>query len=289
LRSIQKDSSVFIASAKTRAAPPADIRPSSVHTELKPMNTTLSSASAIQAARKRTRFSVYLALAMLAAAIAIAGFWRTYFGALFSLKSHAEWLVHVHAAVFMGWIVLVGAQAHLAMRGRIALHKRVGRFGMVYGMVLVVVGLGFALIMFARRVADLGPDNLKGGFLVPLTDMFLFSVFLAGAWITRARPEFHRRFILLATTILLIAAVGRPFGGTTSVATRDVLPFLLVWLSPVWIAMSYDAIKHRIVHPVYLFGALLLIGLRYRQLIRETDTWMAISRAFAHWVAKHLL
>ena len=253
------------------------------------MNTTLSSATvANAAARRRSHLSVYIALALLAATIAIAGFWRTYFGALFTGRSQAEWLVHVHAAVFMGWIVLVGVQAFLAMRGRIALHKRIGRWGMAYGGVLVAVGLAFAVITFTRRVAAVGPDNLKGGFLVPLTDMFLFSVFLAGAWITRARSEFHRRFILLATTTILIAAVGRPFGGTTSVALGDVIPFLLVWLSPVWVAMLYDGFKYRIVHPVYAIGALLLIALRYRQLIRETDTWMAISRAFAHWVAKHL-
>ena len=118
--------------------------------------------------------------------------------------------------------------------------------------------------------------------------MSTFAIFLAAAWITRARPEFHRRFILLATTSILVAAVGRIFGGTASVALRDVVPFLLVWLSPIWVAMLYDGLKHRLVHPAYAFGALLLIAVRYRQLIRDTDTWMAISRAIAHWVAKHL-
>ncbi|MBC8025750.1 MAG: hypothetical protein H7Y89_07150 [Steroidobacteraceae bacterium] len=255
------------------------------------MSTTLSSApAATSPPSKRTRFSVYIPLALLAAAIAIAGFWRSYFGALFSGRSQAEWLLHLHAAVFMGWIALVGFQAYLAMRGRIALHKKIGRFGMAYGALLVVVGLGFALILFTRRVAELGPENItRGPLLSPITDMFVFSVFLAGAWIMRARPELHRRFILLATTTLLIAAVGRTSGGTASVAARDVIPFLIVWLSPVWLAMLYDWVKHRTVHGVYVFGGLLLVALRYRQLIRETDTWIATIRAFAHWVAKHLL
>jgi hypothetical protein len=75
------------------------------------------------------------------------------------------------------------------------------------------------------------------------------------------------------------------FGGTASVALADVIPFLLVWLSPLWIAMLYDGIRHRILHPVYLFGAVLLVLLRYRQLLRETDTWMAIS----HWIAERLM
>jgi hypothetical protein len=115
--------------------------------------------------------------------------------------------------------------------------------------------------------------------------MAAYSIFLAGAWFTRKRPEFHRRFILLAANTILIAAVGRLFGGTASIALRDVIPFLLLWLSPLWAAMLHDGWRHRIVHPVYLFGATLLVALRYRQLIRETDTWMAIS----HWIAVRLM
>jgi len=219
------------------------------------------------------------------AAIAVTGFWRTYFGALFASRTQAEWLVHLHAAVFMGWIVLVILQSWFAISGRTALHVKVGKFGMLYGAVLVVVGLSFSLVMFARKVAEVGPDGTRGGFLTPLTDMITFALFLGGAWIYRKRPEFHRRFILLAANGILVAAVGRMFGGTASVAIGDVVPFLLVWLSPLWIAMAYDAIRHRIIHPVYVFGALVLVAVRYRQLVRETDGWQAIS----HWIAERLV
>jgi hypothetical protein len=240
------------------------------------MNASLSSL--------RIRPSIVIPVAILMAAIAVIGFWRTYFGALFAGHSQAEWLIHVHAAIFMGWIGLVTLQSYLAISGRTALHVTVGRIGMMYGAVLVASGLAFATIMFSRRVAAVGVDGVKGGFLVPLTDMLTFSIFLIGAWRTRNRPESHRRFILLATNTLLVAAVGRASGGTSSVALGDVVPFLLVWLSPLWIAMLYDGMRHRMVHPVYAWGALLLIALRYRQLLRETDTWMAIS----HWLAERL-
>jgi hypothetical protein len=242
------------------------------------MNASLSSL-------RPFRPSIFIPLAALMAAIAIAGFWRTYFGPLLLAGRSYEWIVHVHAAVFMGWLVLVAVQSWLAMTGRTALHIRVGRIGMAYGVGLILVGLGFSLIMFARRIGVEGVDGVRGGFLVPLTDLGAYSIFLAGAWITRKRPEFHRRFILLAANTILIAAVGRLFGGTASIALRDVIPCLLVWLSPLWIAMLHDAWRHRIVHPVYLFGAALLVALRYRQLIRDTDTWMAIS----HWIAVRLM
>ena len=242
------------------------------------MNAVLSSV-------RRTRLSIVIPLALLMAALAIAGFWRTYFGALFTGNSHAEWIFHLHAAIFMGWIGLVPLQSYLAITGRTALHLKIGRFGMAYGAALVVFGLSFSLVIFARHVAEVGPDGTRGGFLTPLTDMLTFALFLGGAWFYRKRPEFHRRFILLATNAIIIAAIGRMFGGTTSIAIRDVIPFLLVWLSPLWIAMAYDRIRQRIVHPVYAFGALVLIAVRYRQLVRETDGWQAIS----HWLAAQLM
>ena len=77
----------------------------------------------------------------------------------------------------------------------------------------------------------------------------------------------------------------RLFGGTASVAARDVIPFLLVWLSPLWIAMAYDGLRHRILHPVYVWGTVTLVALRYRQLVRETDAWMAISQ----WLAERFI
>jgi len=242
------------------------------------MNALLSSA-------RRARFSIVIPLALLMAAIAVTGFWRSYFGALFTGRSHAEWIFHLHAAIFMGWIGLVILQSYFAVTGRTALHVKVGKFGMAYGAALVVFGLSFSLVIFARHVAEAGPDGTHGGFLTPLVDMLTFSLFLGGAWFCRKRPEFHRRFILLAANGILVAAVGRMFGGTTSIAIRDVIPFLLVWLSPLWIAMAYDWIRHRIVHPVYVFGALVLVAVRYRQLVRETDGWLAIS----HWLAERLM
>ena len=88
---------------------------------------------------------------------------------------------------------------------------------------------------------------------------------------------------MLATTALVIAGVGRMpwFNGTRSIALTDVLPYLLVWLSPVLIAMAVDWIRQRRVHGVYIFGLGVLVLLRYREVLRQSDLW----RDFMHWLA----
>jgi hypothetical protein len=223
-------------------------------------------------------------LAVLMVAIAVTGFWRTYFRDLLLGAFEGRWLLHLHAALAMGWLFLVGAQAYLAATGRRALHVRVGRWGMAYGVVLIGVSLGLALTNFADGLARFGLARVERSMVAPFCDMFVFALFLASAWLTRRRPEAHKRFILLATNALLIAAVGRLFGGTSSIAFDDVLPFLIVWLSPLLIAIAYDAHRYRRIHFVYLFGLVVLTALRYRQLLRESDFWPVVT----HWLADRL-
>jgi hypothetical protein len=75
----------------------------------------------------------------------------------------------------------------------------------------------------------------------PLTDLVTFSVFFGAAWAYRRRPEIHKRLIVVATTTLLIAAVGRlPFWLGALVTPWNFSLFIIIWLSPIFAAMIYD-------------------------------------------------
>jgi hypothetical protein len=241
------------------------------------MNTSLSTAASGRG------LSIFIPLAVLMVVFAIVGFWDDYFRDFFFDGVHRRWQLQLHVATAMGWLGLVALQAYFAMTRRVALHVAVGRWGMGLGVAVVVSGLGLALLLVAERAAALGPTSVERMFTAPLCDMLVFSTFLAGAWFTRRRPEYHKRFILLTATTLVIAGIGRMpwFNGTRSIAAADVIPYLLVWLSPVLIAMSVDWIRQRRLHPVYIFGSGILVLLRYRELLRQSDAW----RDFMHWLA----
>lgn len=53
--------------------------------------------------------------------------------------------------------------------------------------------------------------------------------------------------------------------------------FLLVWLSPIYVAMAYDYFRQKIVHPVYVIGLVTLSLFRLRNPVKETETWLSIS------------
>src|SRR5262245_448039 len=197
-----------------------------------------------------TAHKIYIGLSVLIALIAVVGFWPKYFGPLLGGIVDKPTIIHFHAAVFSGWVALFIAQIVFAATGRMRQHRKIGNIGIYYGFALIAVGLFTGFVQSAARV-DAGSN---GRFmLAPLTDMIMFSIFFGTAIAYRHKPEIHKRCMLVATTALLVAAVGRMdfIGGAFAREIR-----LLIWISPLLLALSYDLYARRVVHPVYVVGTI---------------------------------
>jgi len=220
-----------------------------------------------------SRLRIFAPLALLVAAIAVVGFWPTYFGTLLSGAAGAPLIIHVHAAVFVLWLVLFIAQAVLAATGHISLHRRIGNWIMAYAVVLVGVALITAYIVFQERVAAGNFAEAARRLFAPVRDMICFVPFLAAGWIYRRKPETHKRVMLTATTILLVAAVSRMFFLGKPVPMAQLL---LVWASPIYLAMLWDGFTRRLVHPVYVMGIAVMVTMRLAIPLRDTTAWLTL-------------
>ena len=90
----------------------------------------------------------------------------------------------------------------------------------------------------------------------------------------RRTPEIHKRFMVVATTTLLVAAVARmTFFGTPVPPTV----FLLVWFLPILLGIAHDFMTRRLIHPVYVIGLVGLYLLSLRRHAVDTETWLNIS------------
>ena len=164
--------------------------------------------------RTRAPRRLYVGLAVLATLIAVVGFWPTYFGPLVAGAVDKTAIIHFHAAVYVGWLALFVTQTVLAATGRVAAHMSLGRFAIGYGVLVIAVGLLAAFARFALRVRAGDAADAQTQLLGPLLDMLVFAPFFAAAVYYRRKPELHKRLMIVATTSLLIAAVGRmPFLG----------------------------------------------------------------------------
>jgi hypothetical protein len=226
---------------------------------------------------------LYVGLALLATAIVLVGFWPSYFGALVGDGVDRPLFIHFHAAVYMGWLALFVTQTLLVATGRTDLHMRLGRFAIGYGVLVIVAGLVAAFGMFTSRVHAGDLVAARRQLIGPLLDMLVFAPVFAAAVYYRRKPELHKRLMIVATTSLLIAAVGRmPFFGQP----RNLLLVQLVWSAPILVAMAHDLWRQRRVSAIYTLGliALALEGPAMRLAVRDTAAWGAVTDWLARWV-----
>ncbi len=210
----------------------------------------------------------YVGLTLLVTVLAFVGFWPTYFGPLLAGTVDKLPVIHVHAAIYVGWLAIFIAQAAFAATRRMDLHVRLGNIGIGYGVLVIVMGVTVAISMFAVRVHDGNLEQAQMRLAAPLLDMVFFAPLFAAAVRFRRKPEIHKRLMIVATTVLLVAAVGR----MTFLARP--WPFLLVWSLPLLLGATYDIVRRRAVPWIYLLGVVVIVARAFgARLVGETDAW----------------
>ena len=210
----------------------------------------------------------YIGLSVLVTTIAFVGFWPTYFGPLLAGTVDKLPVIHVHAAIYVGWLAIFIAQATFAATRRMDLHVRLGNIGIGYGVLVIVMGVTVAISMFAVRVHAGNIEEAQMRLVAPLLDMVFFAPLFAAAVRLRRKPEIHKRLMIVATTVLLVAAVGR-----MSFVGRP-WPLLLVWGSPLLLGAAYDIVRRRAVPWIYLLGIVVIVARAFgARLVGETGMW----------------
>ena len=131
--------------------------------------------------------------------IAVVGFWPTYFGPLVTGTIAQPLLIHIHATVFTGWLVLFLTQAILAATKHVTWHLRLGKIGIGYGALLVVVGLSTGVMRSSRLPLGGEAEDLL---FAATADMVVFSGFFAAAIVYRREPQVHKRLMMVAANML---------------------------------------------------------------------------------------
>lgn len=222
------------------------------------------------------RFFTGMALAILATIFV--GFSRSFFlRPLFpDWPAPAETIFYVHGAVSTAWLVLLVAQASLVAGGRTALHRRIGPWGAVLAVAIVVLGVLGALTAAGRPTGFVGVPVPPLQFLaVPIFDISLFAAFVWLAIARRHEPQSHKRWMLLATVNLVTAAIARwpgvfPLGPLAFFGLTD----LFIVALAIW-----DFRARGRLHPVTLWGGLLIIVSQpLRLMVSGTEGWLAFAR-----------
>mgnify|MGYP006298790687 CR=1 FL=1 len=165
-----------------------------------------------------------------------------------------DWVIHLHAAVFVGCMLFLVVQTTVIGRGRTRSHMTLGGYGGLFlGVILVVVG-AFITWMQASTAVAKGlvtwaewPIILLG--TMPSWFSLMGFVVLVGLGLRhRNRPAVHKRYMICGTILLVVAATSR-------------MNYLLgSWANTIGIAVmvaplfAYDLYTERRIRPATLIG-----------------------------------
>jgi hypothetical protein len=209
------------------------------------------------AVRARTDDVFFSGMALLILGCVLLGFGRSYYFAGVFRAPLPSPLVHVHAAVFTAWILLLIVQTSLVSAGRVDLHRRLGIFGAALAGAMVVLAVLVATEALARGFKPPGSRlDPQSFYSIPIFSTAVFCVLIV--WALRARVDgpAHKRLILIATISLMGPAVNR--WSFLPTASRGLLTSLIVDCFILLMA-SFDLWSGRRIHPATVKGGLFMI------------------------------
>jgi hypothetical protein len=189
--------------------------------------------------------------------------------------------VHIHAAVYVSWLILLTVQTVLIGRGSVALHRRLGSFGAGLAVLVVLMGL------FATYVVEnlmLGTPKSDPAFISTLlVDILNFASLAMAGLLLRRDPAAHKRLMLLATMSLLQAGFIRWWGKAMLAAFGR--GFLGGWMAD-YLGVSllvlglgvYDLVTRRRLHPAYVLGAIWILSWQFiAKWLYVSPWWKGVS------------
>lgn len=222
-------------------------------------------------------FFVVMAIAIAATVIGGFGSW--------ALRGQVDvarvpYWVHVHAAIFMAWTLTFVAQALLAHRGTIGVHRRLGWTAV--GLAVAMVPLGAVTAVMAVRLGRVPPFFTPEIFLsLSALELIAFVALLIMALRLRRVADWHKRLMLCAMIALIGPAFGRilPMDALGPMGGLAVLGSQCLYLG---VAVAHDLATRRRVHPAYGVGMLVILAEGVGvPLLAATPPFVALAAALA--------
>jgi hypothetical protein len=186
--------------------------------------------------------------------------------------------VHIHALIMSAWCLVFIAQTWLVAARRVVWHRRLGVVAALLAVLLIAMGAGLTLAGVARegRIHTIGKFHYLLG--INLVNLLLFGGLIGAALALRHRPAVHKRLMLLAAVTLLAPAVAR----LALLFTHRPLAQFLAFYAAVAACILFDTVRHRRLHPVLAWAALLVIGAFHLTFLAvQSRAWMAlVTRLF---------
>jgi hypothetical protein len=224
----------------------------------------------------------YLMIALTLVVFVVVGFAPSYYMRILTAPPPLTTLLHVHAVVFTVWMALFLVQVGLIAAHRTDLHRKLGIASAIFAGLVVVVGV---LSVFQTSISNhVSPSGLAPAqfSIIGFTSIGLFALFIGLGIAWRRRPGLHRRFMILGFIASISPAAAR------ILRLLDVPPphrnLLIPLCAALFVAacLVHDWRRHRVVHPAYVIGGLVIMASwPLRNMIGHSEWYFPIGEEVA--------
>ena len=220
----------------------------------------------------------FFAMTLLLVAVVAIGFAPTYYMAGVLRAPLPSRIVHVHAAVFSTWMILLVVQTGLISAKRIGWHRNLGVAGFVVAGAMVVTVVLTAADFALRAKGAANEESVMGLLIVPFTDSTVFGVLAGFAYALRKNSAAHKRLIIIATAGITRAALVR--WHVPILFHHQYVAYAATYIFLV-LLVEYDLWSTHKIHRATMWGGAFLIVMgQMGRFIGPSAPW----HAFAHWV-----
>jgi hypothetical protein len=184
-------------------------------------------------------------------------------------------LVHLHGALFTGWMLLFLAQVLLVANGRTDIHRKLGIAAVLLLPAMIVVGTLSGLHQVARASGPpiTSPLNWLS---IPLLSVPLYTGLIGWALIRRRDSQAHKRLMLIAMIEMTSPGFGRLPWPAFVPGPVGLFGFSDMFLLAL-IAWDYRQFGH--IHRATAVGGAALVGSQILRLaVWDTAPWLAFAR-----------
>ncbi len=186
-------------------------------------------------------------------------------------------IVHVHGFFYFGWMLLLVFQSLLINLKNRPLHRSLGMLGIGIAMAMVILGTQITLL-FTAGMLEQGAQGVYELTYISLLALVVFPVLFVLAIRNVHDGAAHKRYILLATVVLLGAGINRIYDALFGIGFSHPMIYLIMYLTMnAWIValLAYDWRTLGRPHRATLIGAAVNVVPQLLHVPIATSAWFA--------------
>lgn len=208
------------------------------------------------------------------------GFYKTY-TSQFPEFPNATYIIHLHGAALMAWLVMLVVQPLLIATGKNQLHRKLGQLSWVLGpfaiTMLFLVGRG----SFYRFPNAINSPEYLSTMVLDIRGFLSFAIFWALAMINRKEHNAHMRYMLATGLLGIGPGVARGLINSFDMSLMNaILVSDTISLLIAGVMLGFDIARKKDLKPLVTILLVLAAG-TILWLFCNSEAWMS----FAKWYA----